>query len=58
MPTSLEYCYSRLESLVGNEMELEPFSVIRRVADHRAYWRPTKTRVVLLAESHASINHI
>jgi hypothetical protein len=45
-----EACHSALAQLIGPEME--PISVIQRVEEHRAYWRPQSTRVVLLAESH------
>ena len=50
MKTLLEDCYSELKRLIGDEME--QLSVIERVHAHRTYWRPSKTRVVLLAESH------
>ena len=45
-----EDCHSALAQLIGPEME--PISVIHRVEEHRAYWRPETTRLVLLAESH------
>jgi hypothetical protein len=46
----LEDCHTALARLIGPEME--PISIIRRAEEHRIYWRPQATRVVLLAESH------
>ena len=31
---------------------VEPFSVVENVMKHRFYWKPVKTRIILLAESH------
>ncbi len=31
---------------------MEPFSVVEAVEQHREYWKPVRTRTVLLAESH------
>jgi hypothetical protein len=47
---SLERCYSDLANLMG--AEAEAFPIVQEVERHRGYWRPSKTRLVLLAESH------
>jgi hypothetical protein len=46
----LEDCHSQLGRLLGSEAE--PVEVLRCAEEHRAYWRPRKVRVLLLAESH------
>jgi hypothetical protein len=46
----LATCHRRLTQLFGQGME--PIDVIRRVQAHRVWWRPSKVRLVLLAESH------
>ena len=50
MKRDLEACYNLLKRRFGEHME--PIEVIERLEDHRNYWRPNETRVVLLAESH------
>jgi hypothetical protein len=50
MAQDLEQAYRAVKPLVGPQME--PMAVTERVQEHRAYWRPHRTRVVLLAESH------
>ena len=47
---ALEECHRRLARLLGSDAE--PIEVLRRAEEHRAYWRPERVRVVLLAESH------
>ncbi len=47
---NLESCYSELANLMGSQAEA--FPIVQRVEQHRRYWRPGKTRLVLLAESH------
>lgn len=47
---ALSACYSTVANIIG--LNSEPLSVIQRVEKHRRYWRPAKTRVILLAESH------
>jgi hypothetical protein len=47
---ALEECHRRLSRLLG--AGAEPIEVLRRAEEHRAYWRPERVRVVLLAESH------
>jgi hypothetical protein len=47
---SLVSAHSLLSELIGSDIESVP--VFERAEEHRAHWRPTKTRVVLLAESH------
>lgn len=39
-----------MAELIGPQ--IEPIKVIRRVEEHRWFWRPTTPRVILLAESH------
>lgn len=50
VPDSLAACHARLASII--RPEIEPLEVIRRVEEHRQYWRPDPVRAVLLAESH------
>jgi hypothetical protein len=47
---ALEECHSRLVKLIGSSAE--PIEVLQCAEEHRAYWRPERVRVVLLAESH------
>ncbi|MEJ7577654.1 MAG: hypothetical protein WKF74_11690 [Pyrinomonadaceae bacterium] len=47
---ALEECHSRLVRLIGSSAE--PIEVLQCAEEHRAYWRPERVRVVLLAESH------
>jgi hypothetical protein len=47
---ALEECHSRLANLLGSDAE--PIEVLRCAEEHRAYWRPERVRVILLAESH------
>lgn len=47
---ALEECHRRLGKLLGPGAE--PIEVLRRAEEHRAYWRPERVRVILLAESH------
>jgi hypothetical protein len=42
--------YHELAGILGPE--IEPLAVFERVEQHRTYWRPDRTRVLLLAESH------
>ncbi len=48
----LEDAYQNIKTKYGNNWELEPFSIIKTVNDHREYWRPKNVNVILLAESH------
>jgi hypothetical protein len=50
MSDSLGQAHDRLASLIGNNSE--PIGVFERAEEHRSYWRPDESRVVLLAESH------
>jgi hypothetical protein len=34
---------------------IEPVAVLERAEEHRAFWRPANSRVILLAESHVLI---
>ena len=54
METTLSQAYVTLRSLIGSQME--DIAVFERAEEHRAYWRPKKVRVVLLAESHVYTN--
>lgn len=47
--TTLRDTYDQLGRLLP---EIEPFEALERAEVHRAFWRPTTVRVVLLAESH------
>ena len=46
--------HSKLASLIGSTVE--PVEVWRCAEEHRAYWRPERVRVILLAESHVYTN--
>lgn len=47
---ALAECHSQLVRLIGSSAE--PIEVLQCAEEHRAYWRPERVRVVLLAESH------
>ncbi len=47
---ALSDCYSTLLPFLGANPE--PFEVLARADEHRAYWRPNRVRLLLLAESH------
>jgi hypothetical protein len=47
---ALQECHSQLARLLGSAAE--PIEVLQRAEEHRAYWRPERVRVLLLAESH------
>lgn len=47
---ALVEAHRRLAGLLGSR--IEPIEVWRRAEEHRAYWRPVRVRVILLAESH------
>jgi hypothetical protein len=47
--TTLRDAHERLGGLLP---AVEPFEALERAEAHRAFWRPAKVRVVLLAESH------
>ena len=50
MDSALLRTHASLAGLLGSDAE--PPEVLRAVERHRQFWRPTITRVVLLAESH------
>jgi hypothetical protein len=47
-------CHRRLSKILSPDSE--PVQVLRRVEEHRRYWRPDRVKVVLLAESHVYTN--
>jgi hypothetical protein len=47
---ALEECHRRLGTILGPSAER--VEVLRCAEEHRAYWRPERVRVLLLAESH------
>jgi hypothetical protein len=47
---NLAECHERLANILGPMSE--PLSVLERAELHRAFWRPSRARVILLAESH------
>lgn len=47
---SIASCHDRLAVLLGSN--IEPLDVLRRTEEHRSYWRPSRVKVILLAESH------
>ena len=50
MSTILREGHTRLAGILGEGIEL--VEVFARAEEHRSYWRPEESRVVLLAESH------
>ncbi len=50
--TSLEKAYYAIKTKLGNNLAIEPFTIVKAVDDHRNFWRPEKVNVLLLAESH------
>ena len=50
MSTILREGHTRLAGILGEG--IEPVEVFARAEEHRSYWRPEESRVVLLAESH------
>jgi hypothetical protein len=50
MNSELNEARSRIAGILGETAE--PLEVLQRVEEHRLYWRPLKSRVILLAESH------
>jgi hypothetical protein len=46
----LRACYDELRKILGNN--IEPYESVSLVEEYRQYWKPEKTRVILLAESH------
>ena len=49
---SLKNTYNSIKEKFGRSLDLEPFCIVKAVDDHRNFWKPKNTRVVLLAESH------
>jgi len=49
---SLESTYLIIKKKFENDLELEPFFIVKYVDDHRNFWKPKNVRVLLLAESH------
>ena len=47
-------CHRRLSKILSPDSE--PVQVLRRVEEHRRYWRPDRVKVLLLAESHVYTN--
>lgn len=61
MNKTLNECYSTLLPHLGEAPE--PYEVLARADEHREYWRPSRVRLVLLAESHvytqlAELDHV
>ncbi len=46
----LRACYDELRKILGHG--IEEYDSVELVEEYRQYWKPEKTRVVLLAESH------
>lgn len=49
---SLKETYQIIKKKFGNDLDLEPFSIVKSVNEHRIYWKPKNVRILLLAESH------
>ncbi len=50
MNGKLRDCYNQIKEIPGND--IEPYESVALVEEYRHYWKPAKTRVILLAESH------
>ncbi len=46
----LRNCYDQLRNIFKDN--IEPYESVELVEKYRQYWKPTKVKVVLLAESH------
>ncbi len=51
----LRNCYDELRKIIGPD--IEEYESVELVDKYRQYWKPMKTRVVLLAESHVFTRH-
>jgi len=49
---SLEKTYLDIKTKFEDVLEIEPFSIVKSVNEHRNFWRPERVKVLLLAESH------
>ena len=49
---SLEKVYFDIKTKFEDFLEIEPFSIVKSVNDHRNFWKPNKVKILLLAESH------
>ena len=49
--SNLKMTYDSINEKFPN-IDLEPFNTIENVMKHRFFWKPSKTRIILLAESH------
>jgi hypothetical protein len=50
MNKELRRCYEQIGQILGND--IEPYESVALVERYRQYWKPTKIKVILLAESH------
>jgi len=48
----LENAYTIIKEKFGKKLDLEPYSIIKSVDDHRKFWKPKDVKILLLAESH------
>jgi len=48
----LEKAYLDIKTNFQDILEMEPFSVVKSVNEHRNFWKPERVKVLLLAESH------
>ncbi|MEM2130266.1 MAG: hypothetical protein QXZ70_06680 [Candidatus Bathyarchaeia archaeon] len=48
---SIEKTYELIKKNIP-QVPIDPFEVVRQVEEYRLFWKPNKTKVVLLAESH------
>jgi hypothetical protein len=52
----LQDCYEMIHHLIGEH--IEPYDSVKLVDEYRQYWKPDKTKVILLAESHVRTTHV
>lgn len=49
---SIEKTYKLIQQSIPHSMQIESLDVVKQVEEYRQFWKPKKTNVVLLAESH------
>lgn len=49
---SIEKTYSLIQQNIPSNIQIDSLEVVKQVEEYRQFWKPKKTNVVLLAESH------
>lgn len=50
--TNIERTYGLIEKSIPNSIWIDSLEVVKQIEEYRQFWKPEKTNVVLLAESH------